>query len=211
MKRQRSVREGRVEGFGLLEVLIALAVLGIGILAYTQLQARAVLFTSQAEGLRTLTRVAEAEIAWQQLNAVGTYASFTFDDDAANPYLYPCDSDLPGNVSCSFEVFPCGVNAAGAFSCSRSTTNAQAYEIVVYAEDNRDNELTLRSISTGQYIAGITSGTGSGSGGDGTGDDGTGDDGSGDDTADDGTGDDDQPGNRPPNVGGGPPPGRGNN
>lgn len=221
MNAKRNVRD--IVGFGLVEVLIAVAILAIGILATALMQGRSLQFSSSAESLRSLTRIADGEVSWQQLNAIGTYAAFpnplnVGDGDSSNDFLYACASDVGVGNTCSFEVVQCGV-VGGAFQCSRTITDPQAYEIAVTVGDNRDNSVTLRSISTGTYVAGLGSTTGgstggsddSGGGSDGGDSSGGGTDdggstgGGSDGGTDDGTGNNGNGngGGKPPKVGGG--------
>jgi len=205
-------------GFGLIEVVIALAVLAIGVLAMAQLQVRALSFTSNAESMRTLTRVAEAEISWQQLNSLAGKAS---ELSCAGSGCNECESDMPAGVTCRFDVVPCGVvdvNDVATFTCGMGVSSPQAYEIRLDIADQRGNAASFNTIATGRYVAGIMSDDAGGSGGGGNGEDeeagppsGGGGDGGTTTPPDDGeNADDDRPGNRPPNVGGGNPnaPGR---
>ena len=202
-----------VGGFGLIEVVVALAVLAIGVLAMAQLQVRALSFTSNAESMRTLTRVAEAEISWQQLNSLAGKAS---ELSCVGNGCNECESDMPPGVTCRFDVVPCGVvDAAGTptFTCGVGVSSPQAYEIRLDISDQRGNEASFNTIATGRYVAGVMSNVAGGTGSGGTEEEDeeatTPPPGGGGGTTtppgDDGNTGNDRPGNRPPNVGGGRP------
>ncbi|MDZ7707498.1 MAG: prepilin-type N-terminal cleavage/methylation domain-containing protein [Trueperaceae bacterium] len=55
-------RRARSGAFTLIEVLIALVVLGVGVMAAVQLQATSLRASSQAEGIQDATLVADAEL-----------------------------------------------------------------------------------------------------------------------------------------------------
>ena len=196
----------RSEGLGLVEVIIAVAVLAIGILAMAQLQVSALSFTSRAESMRTLTRVAEAEIAWQQLN---TFTARLAGINCPDGDCGRCDSELPAGVTCRLALQPCGVvtstDGDETFVCAAGVSPAQAVEIRVDVTDARGNDLSLQRIATGRFVAGIRStSSDTGNGGDPP-----------SNGNDDPPGEPDPPappgtenpppgqGNRPPNVGGG--------
>lgn len=53
----------RRNGLTLVEVLIALVVLGVGVAAAAQMQAASLRFSRQAEQIKTATQIAEAEVS----------------------------------------------------------------------------------------------------------------------------------------------------
>ena len=66
------------EGLTLIEVLVALAVLGIGIVSLVQLQGTALQYTANAEGIRTVTQVAESELEWRRRTSERSTTCVTF-------------------------------------------------------------------------------------------------------------------------------------
>ena len=132
-------------GLSLVEVLIALAVLAIGIVALANLQASSLQFTSRAEELRTVTQIAEAELEWRRQTRI-------------RPERTDCESIIPPGYDCSVEIVPIG---------------ALGNDITVTVT-SRNADITLSAFTTGQrYISGqvpdivgiIDDGTGGDTGG----------------------------------------------
>ena len=115
-------------GLSLVEVLIALAVLGIGIVSLVQLQGSALRFTASAEQIRTVTQVAESELEWRRRTTVASPTCVTFRPDWIE--------------TCTVTRTPIGTNA---------------FEIAVNVV-GRQASVQLSSFQTGQtYVGGIVS------------------------------------------------------
>ena len=113
-------------GLSLVEVLIALAVLGIGIVSLVQLQGNALRFTASAEQIRTVTQVAESELEWRRRTTVADPNCVTFRPDWIE--------------TCTVTRTPIGTNA---FEIAVSVVGRQA-------------SVQLSSFQTGQtYVGGI--------------------------------------------------------
>lgn len=141
-------------GLTLVEVLIALVVLSVGVMAVASLQATALRANSRAEAIRGVTRVAQAELTWQRYSEVGPYtAENPSPIDGASSYAYPCLSILPADFACTFEITPCNL-VSDALTCQRDVVSPLAYRIAVTASDARGTSVTLSAVSTGGYVAG---------------------------------------------------------
>lgn len=132
-------------GLTVVEVLIALVVLAIGVIAAAQLQASSLLFSSQAEAIKQVTRVAEAELQWRRQTALDLG-----DTD--------CQSFVPPEFSeCRVEILPCVMPAGSStFTCSSRAISPVAYQITVQVTGRHQQSFSLRSIHTGIYVAGAT-------------------------------------------------------
>lgn len=138
-------RSNARSGLSLVEVLIALAVLAIGIVALANLQASSLRFTSTAEELRTVTQIAEAELEWRRQTEI-------------QPLSTDCESTVPNGFECTVAIVPVG---------------ALGNDISVTVT-SRNADITLSAFTTGQrYISGqmpdivgiIDDGTGGDTGG----------------------------------------------
>ena len=116
------------EGLTIVEALIAIVVLGVGIVSLVQLQATALRSTALAEQIRTVTQVAEAELEWRRHTALDSV---------------DCVSFRPEWIS------DCSV------ATSRLGTNA--FLVTVYVA-GREAEVELSTFRTGQlYVGGLVS------------------------------------------------------
>jgi len=132
-------------GLSLVEVLIALAILAIGIVALANLQASSLQYTSRAEELRTVTQIAEAELEWRRQTLI-------------RPDRVACESTVPAGFDCNVDIVPVG---------------ALGNDITV-SVTSRSADIQLSAFTTGQrYISGqvpdvigiIDDGTGDDTGG----------------------------------------------
>ena len=121
-----------VSGFGIIEVLIGIAVLAVGVMVVAQLQASSLRFSAKAEALQNATVVAQAEMDFR--------LRYVFSPAAGEA----CLSAVPQAFDCQVQVTPCEV-IAGTFSCSASVT-PDAYRIVVSASGPRGDSATLQSL-----------------------------------------------------------------
>lgn len=134
----------RTAGLTLIEVLIALMVLAIGVVAAAQLQAASLRFSGNAADLKVATEVAKSELEWRRQTAL------TVGADQA------CASNLPDGYSCAVTVLPC--NAVGSdfsLTCAEGLVSPVAYQISVTAAGNRTAPFTLSAVTTGKYIGGV--------------------------------------------------------
>lgn len=191
----------KLSGLTLVEVLIAVAVLGVGILALAQLQVFSLQNSGRAGVLRTVTQIAEAELEWQRQLRFADVESFeVLGED--------CSTFRPAGFGCELDIVGCSPVGDGV-TCAAGLSNPIAYQITVRAfSDSRPVEFEQSVTTTGQrYIAGVRSSgeivdpppNGSAGGGEDNGDD----------DEDDDTGAPIVTPGPPPGVPGGPPPGRG--
>jgi len=127
-------------GFGIVEVLIGIAVLAIGVVVVAQLQAAGLRFSSKAESLQNATVVAQAELDFR--------LRYVFSPAAGQS----CLSAIPQAFDCQVEVTPCEV-LLGTFNCAAGVT-PDAYEIVVSATGPRGDSATLTSLVRATSSAG---------------------------------------------------------
>ena len=126
----------RLKGRGLtvVEVLIALAILGAAIVGLVQLQGASIGYTKRAEHPRTVTQIAEAEIEWLRQTEV-------------NPLRVQCQTYVPPGYTCAVET---------------SILGFMGYDLTVNVwapgndQDSGAPDISLRAFTTGQrYITGI--------------------------------------------------------
>src|SRR5690554_5965437 len=132
-------------GLTLIEVVVALAVLGIGVFAAIQFQMTSLNASSNAEILQQLTRIGQAEIEWRRQTAInlGTQDCQTF-----RPASYP---------SCTVTMTPCVMLPSEyTFTCNPSVLSPIAYNVSVTVEGPRDLGFQLESFYTGIYVAGAS-------------------------------------------------------
>lgn len=142
----------RTSGMSLLDILIGVAILGIGVLIAFAIVGRSLQFSAKAEQLSTVTEVAKAEMEWRLKSTVpNTYSA------ADNE---PCDTY--GGGGCTVVILGCVVDkVAGAyeFDCPANpddlTETPIAYLVSVTYTGPRGDTVTLESMTTGyDYIAG---------------------------------------------------------
>ncbi len=132
-------------GFTMVEVLIALVVLAIGVIAAVQLQASSLMFSSQAEATKQVTRVVEAELQWRR------QTELTLGQTQCQSFV------PPGFTRCEVEILPCAMPAgSNVFTCSNRVISPIAYQITVWVTGPRQQSFELRSIHTGIFVAGAT-------------------------------------------------------
>ena len=192
-------------GLSLVEVLVAIAVLAIGVIGAVQLQASSLTASSRGESIQDATTIARAELE-HRLQIILT----------PNP-SEDCLAEIPDSFQCTAAVLPCTF-ASGAVSCSAGIdAGILGYEISVEATGPRGDTARLTSfvgslVSAGGSTSdgdssGGNNGNGEDEGGDDNGDVGDGSGGDGDDGGDGGGGDDGEDGGGVggPGGGGGPP------
>lgn len=135
----------RSEGLTLVEVLVAVMVLTIGIIALVQLQAASLRNTATAEAINRTTRLVRGELEWQRQTAL-------------EPDELECSALVPEDFEgCVVVVEPCALvfleSGGGDFVCGAGVSPS-SYRVTVTAEGPRGQELELRTIWTGVFIAG---------------------------------------------------------
>ena len=128
-------------GLTIIEVLIALVIFAVGVMALAQLQTSSLRFSSQAEQLRTATQIAEGEIEWRRQTAITVGAN-------------PCDSYTPEGFTCSVTIIPCNASGDG-LTCAAGLVAPVAYEITVAVTGPRIEEFSLRTVTTGTFVSGV--------------------------------------------------------
>lgn len=128
---------GRERGLTLIEVLIALAVIAIGILATLGLQATALQTTRAMSGAQTLTQIGFSELEFQR--SIFTPTSTPPTDCLAR--MSP--ADIAAGFGCEVVVLDCSVGSTSA-TCGGGTGNA--FLIEVTATRSIGPALTLRRV-----------------------------------------------------------------
>lgn len=141
--RQRSRR-----GLTLVEVLIAIAVLAIGILALAQFQAASLRNTALADSINQTTRLVRGELEWQRQTAV-------------SPDVTDCEAALnglpDGFTQCVVEILPCALvftDTGGGFLACDEDAAPSTYRVTVTAVGPRGQQLTLETLYTGLFVSG---------------------------------------------------------
>lgn len=119
------------KGFTLTEVMIAIMIFGIGILAASALQFNTLQVNKKAETIKELTQLATLEIEVKRQK----HRDNVWDSSQGQT----CDT-LQGSsdYSCSVAVAPCSFDGT-AFSCSSSVANPAAHELSVTVTDKSDS------------------------------------------------------------------------
>lgn len=132
----------RNHGISLLEILIAVAILGVGILALFILQARSLQYGAKAEQLTSVLEIARAEMEWRVKTSIPSVTAGA-----------PCNT-RPGDSGCTVTIVGCNV-VSGSFTCGVLLESPIAYQVTVAATGFRGDTATLTTVSTGyDYIAG---------------------------------------------------------
>ena len=132
-------------GLTLVEVLIAMAILAIGIMALAQFQAASLRNTALADSISQTTRFVRGELEWQRQTAV-------------SPADVTCATLLPdGFASCAVTIVPCAYGfttaGGGALYCAEDASPS-TYRVTVNAVGPRGQELTLQTLWTGLFVSG---------------------------------------------------------
>ncbi|MDR9391681.1 MAG: hypothetical protein RI554_06590 [Trueperaceae bacterium] len=135
-------RTRRTGGLSLLEVLLAIAVIGIGVLTLTRVHTGALQASLQAERIAETTRLVRNELEWQRHAAL-------------QPTSTDCLTDLPDVVSdCRVDIAPCTFDAdAGTLTCGGGTA-PNAYRIAVTATRADGATQSLSALWTGNVLTG---------------------------------------------------------
>jgi len=135
-------------GLTLIEVLIAISVLAIGVLALAQFQAASLRNTALADSINQTTRLVRGELEWQRQTAV-------------SPDVTDCEAaigGLPdGFTDCVVEIQPCAfvfTETGGGFLACAEDAAPSTYRVTVTATGPRGQELTLETLFTGLFVSG---------------------------------------------------------
>lgn len=132
-------------GLSLIEVLIAIAILGVGILALAQLQTASLRNSALAESINRATRLARGELEWQRQTAL-------------DPGEIDCSALVPDDFGeCRVDVLPCSLEFAsggGASLVCGASVSPSTYRVTVSVEGPRGQDIVLSTLWTGTFIAG---------------------------------------------------------
>lgn len=152
----------RNTGLTVLEVIVAIAVMAIGVLAAAQLQATSLRNSAHAQALNEVTRMVRAELELQRHTA--TIISDLEEGEVAEPVptvTFDCMTAKPAGItSCVVEVEPCTIALVGSATliCGSGVLSPPAYRISVDVEGRRGVALSVSTLATGNYIAGAAGG-----------------------------------------------------
>jgi len=133
MMRSTARPSGRTAGLTLIEVMIAVLVLGVGVIGAAGLQATALNATRTAEATQRLAATARSE-----LDVVRGMAFTTTEATTTN-----CVTSATG---CTLAVLPCFVASGGTLDCTLAmVSEPAAHAVVVHVVEN-DRELRLRTV-----------------------------------------------------------------
>lgn len=123
-----------MKGFSLIEILVAVAVMSIGILALVALQTNAMKFNAQSRAKQDLLGVTQAELALQK----------NLDHSTGTP---SCVAPVPSGYSCTVVRVPCELSGS-ALSCQASVSDPVGYHIIVKTQGPKDTQLELGALVT---------------------------------------------------------------
>jgi prepilin-type N-terminal cleavage/methylation domain-containing protein len=127
------MKRGRRIGLTLVEVLIAIAILAIGILAALGLQSSALAASRQARIVQELTKIAEAELSIRRTMV-------------SDPNDVTCVAQIAPGFTCGIIVTPCVVAVGGSFTCATGTTGPVAHRLTVTATGPGSRQLTVTGL-----------------------------------------------------------------
>lgn len=134
------------KGLTLIEVLIAIVILAVGVLAAAAMQTTALRASSDAQVIQGITRLAEGEIAYRrQVNLTVS---------PGNSTVCPIALTFPTGYSCQIAIRPCQLvitattPPTATMSCptTGSVSSTDAHQITVTVAGPRDKTITLRTV-----------------------------------------------------------------
>lgn len=129
------------QGLTLIEVLIAIVILAVGVLAAASMQTSALSASNRARVVQELTNTARTEMERQrEFVRSGTSAA------AASP---TCLSTAPSGYTCTVTVAPCRITTATtppSLSCSTGTNTVVADQVTVSVSRPQTTAVTLRTV-----------------------------------------------------------------
>jgi prepilin-type N-terminal cleavage/methylation domain-containing protein len=145
------VRKAR--GLTLLEVMVATAVLAIGVLATVALQGRSLAASRRAVAVNEVTRMLTAELELQRHTA--NLGLIPTGDEAADMATFDCMSAKgAGIAACVVTIERCTI-ADRDVTCGRSVASGPAYRIGVSVEGRYGESANVVTIATSdRFIAG---------------------------------------------------------
>jgi type IV pilus modification protein PilV len=123
-------------GLSLVEVLVAILLLAIGVIAAAGLQGTALSASNKASRIQTVTKVAESELDYRR------QVDFTM-IDLTETTTEVCGT---GAEHCTVTIKACDVVVAAnsaSFDCSDSITDVKAYKVTVSVDGPSDADVTL--------------------------------------------------------------------
>lgn len=141
----RAQRRKHMSGLTLVEALVAIAILGVGILALAQLQAASLRNSALAESINRTTRLARGELEWQRQTAL-------------DPGDTSCSALVPADFgTCRVDVVPCALvfddDGGAELECGPSISPS-TYRVTVSVDGPRGQTVVLSTLWTGTFIAG---------------------------------------------------------
>ena len=143
----RAIRSRGRRGLTLVEVLVAISVLAVGIIALVQFQVASLRNTALADAINQTTRLVRGELEWQRQTAV-------------SPDVTTCESTqggLPaGFTSCTVEIVPCALVFVGGGSslvCDEDSAPS-TFRVTVTAVGPLGQQLSLSTLYTGLFVSG---------------------------------------------------------
>ena len=129
-----------VVGMTLLEVIVAIVVLVIGVLAAATMQTNALRATNDARAVQNVTEFARREIELRR----------QFDLSSSSGTSPECVTEAPAGASaaeykCRVQVRSCTLSGS-ALSCGSNVPNPLAYQITVTVGGPREKTITLQTI-----------------------------------------------------------------
>jgi prepilin-type N-terminal cleavage/methylation domain-containing protein len=127
------------KGLTLIEVMIAMMVIAVGVIAAAGLQATALKNTAKAQAVNEITKIAENELSVQRQLDLGDTT---------------CQTQVSSGYTCSVAMVPCNIQS-GAMICSSTVSSGiRAYQVSVSVADSRQNSISLSTIVALKEFAG---------------------------------------------------------
>lgn len=122
-------------GLTLIEVLIAIVILAVGVLAAATMQTTALRASNDARAIQGVTKTAEAEIEFRR----------QIDLTATAGQEPTCKTTVATGYTCVVSVVPCSLSAA-ALSCSSGVSSPVADQATVTVNGPRSKTITLKTV-----------------------------------------------------------------
>jgi type IV pilus modification protein PilV len=121
----------QMSGLTLIEVLVAMMLLSVGVIAAAALQGTALRASSKATRIQAVTKIAEAELDYRRQVDLS-------ETETAN-----CETH---NDGCTVVITPCDVvvtSSSASFDCSSNPEDVRAYRVSVSVDGPGDEDITL--------------------------------------------------------------------
>jgi prepilin-type N-terminal cleavage/methylation domain-containing protein len=119
-------------GLTLIEVVIAVAVIAVGVLAALGLQSSALSATGTARASQEVSKLAEAELAIRREMTLA-------------PVTQPCRATVPAGYTCTVTVSACSLGS-GTFSCGGTIAAPVAHFVTVSVTGPRSSVLSVNAL-----------------------------------------------------------------